>query len=154
IAAITAAILCATAMLLTLERSAWISVIVGLIVWLFLSARSAGVGRSARQWRAALVVGVFGLLIGIGFLTVTDVDATVAARAQEISTAVQGKDVSFAWRVQKWRGTTVMVARRPVWGWGPGQYVLYQYPFTDLCSYPGNSLRTERDYVWKYGAAF
>jgi hypothetical protein len=56
-AAIAAAILCAVGLVLCLERSAWIAVAVGLLVWLFLAGRSATATRNVRpmgQWRATL----------------------------------------------------------------------------------------------------
>jgi O-antigen ligase len=152
IAAIAAAILCGIALLLTLERSAWIAVTLGLLVWLLLNNRTAD--QPGRQWRATLVVAACGLLVAVGFFAVTGVDAILADRAQDISAAVQGRDHSFAWRVQKWRGTAVMAAQKPVWGWGPGQYVLYQYAYTHLSSYPGNTPRTVREDIRRFGPAF
>jgi O-antigen ligase/polysaccharide polymerase Wzy-like membrane protein len=154
IAAIAAAILCAAGLLLCLERSAWIAAAVGLLVWLFLAGWSAPSPHSRRWWRAALAVAGCGLLVGAGFFAVSDVNAVVADRAREIPTALHGQDQNFAWRVQKWRGTVVMAARRPVWGWGPGQYVLHQYPYTHISSYPGTSPAAEREELRRYGASF
>jgi O-antigen ligase len=132
VAAIAAAILCAVGLLLSQERSAWVAAVVGLLVWLYLAGRAASAVRRRWSWRATLVVATTGLLVAAGFLAVTDVDAIVAERAQKIAAATQGRDSSFAWRVQKWRGTTAMAVRRPVWGWGPGQFVLNQRAYTGI----------------------
>jgi O-antigen ligase len=150
--AIAAAILCAAGLFLTLERSAWIAAGVGLLVWLSLSGRSAE--RRKQNWRAALAVAACALLVAVGFFAATGVTAAVVNRAGEIATAAQGQDRSLAWRVQKWRGTAAMAMHKPVWGWGPGQYVLYQYPYTHLCSYPGNTPRGVREEIRRFGAGF
>jgi putative inorganic carbon (HCO3(-)) transporter len=150
-AAVPAAILAASGLLLGLERSAWIAIGFGMLVWLFLSNRAAP--RSAQNWRPALVVAVCGLLVAAGVFAVTGVGAAVTDRARKLPEAWRGRDSSFAWRVQKWRGTVAMAAQRPVWGWGPGQYVLYQYPFTHIGSYPGHAPRTVREDVRRYGAS-
>jgi putative inorganic carbon (hco3(-)) transporter len=63
-----------------------------------------------------------------------------------VTAAIEGKDRSFTWRVQKWRGAAAMVAERPVWGWGPGQYVLYQQSYTHIG-------RPRRE-ILQYGASF
>ena len=127
---------CSTPPWLTQERSAWIAVAIGLLVLFFLSNRSAR--HADRSWRATLAIAVFGLLIAVAFLAITNVDAIVSDRAQDISKAAHGRDSSFAWRVQKWRGTAAMIARRPFWGWGPGQFVLYQLDYTHLGSTPAD----------------
>lgn len=136
IAAIAAAIMCGAGLLLTQERSAWIAVSIGLLVWFFLSNRSAR--HADRNWRATLAVAAFGLLVAVAFLAITNVDAIVSNRAQDISKAAHGQDSSFAWRVQKWRGTAAMIARRPLVGWGPGQFVLHQLAYTRLGSPPAD----------------
>jgi O-antigen ligase len=78
------------------------------------------------------VLGISAMVIVIGFLSATGVDALVARRSRDLSAAARGRDTSFAWRVQKWRGAAKMAAERPVWGWGPGQYVLHQHAYTRL----------------------
>jgi putative inorganic carbon (HCO3(-)) transporter len=139
IAAMAAAIMCGAGLLLTQERSAWIAVATGLLVWFFLSNRSA---RPAdRSWRATLAVAAFALLVAVGFLSITNLDAIVSNRAQAISAAAQGRDRSFAWRVQKWRGTAAMIAHRPLWGWGPGEFVLHQLSYTHLGALPADVRR-------------
>jgi O-antigen ligase len=151
-AAIAAAILCAAGLLLALERSAWIATGVGLLVWLFLANKSAP--HPERNWPATLVIAACGLLVGTGFFVVTGVGAVVAHRAQEISAAARGRDSSFAWRVQKWQGTVAMVARRPIWGWGTGQYVLQQLAYTHTGSHHGNRIHTQRELLRRSGASF
>jgi O-antigen ligase len=145
-AAIAAAILCGVGLLLSLERSAWVAAAVGLLAWLCLAGRSKSAVRRRGSWRATLVVTASALLVAAGFLAVTDVDAIVANRARTISAAAEGQDRSFAWRVQKWRGTAAMAAVRPVWGWGLGQFVLDQHDFTHI-----GRLREETRH---YGASF
>src|SRR5205085_717878 len=103
---------------------------------------------------ATLVVGAAGLMVAAGFFAVSDVDAIVTHRAREVSTAIQGRDHNFAWRVQKWRGAAAMVAQRPLWGWGTGQFVLHQYAYTHISSYPKTDPRTERAEIRRYGASF
>jgi putative inorganic carbon (HCO3(-)) transporter len=131
-AAIAAAILCATGLLLCLERSAWVATAVGLLVWIALTGLSAGPASSRRQWRAPLAVAAAGVLVTVGFFAATGVHAVAAERAAEFSEALRGKDRSFTWRVEKWRSAAAMTADRPLWGWGPGQFVLNQYPYNQL----------------------
>jgi O-antigen ligase len=144
--AIAAAILGAIGLLLCLERSAWIAAVVGLLVCLFLGGRSTLVASTRRSWRGVLVVLAASLLISSGFFALTGMPAAVADRARHIQTAVQGQDPSFAWRVAMWRGAARMVAQRPLWGWGPGQFVLHQATYTHL-GRPGMEVR-------EYGASF
>ena len=79
-----------------------------------------------------MAVGLTCLLVAFGFFYSSGVDALVVPRVQGIPTVVKGHDTSFSWRVQKWRGAAVMALRRPVWGWGPGQFVLHQSSYTHL----------------------
>jgi putative inorganic carbon (hco3(-)) transporter len=146
IAAITAAILCGVGLLLCLERSAWIATCVSLLIWLCLAGPSMIDLRRARRAGAVFAITAIIVVGAVGFVAAAGVDALVAGRAHEVSTALEGRDFSFAWRVQKWRGTVAMVARRPVWGWGPGQFVLEQYPYTHL-GLPADEVR-------RYGASF
>ena len=118
----------------------------GLFVGRYLTIRFAPASRTRRSWQPNLVLAASGLLIAAGFFVTTDVDALVADRSQTIVSAMQGRDDSFAWRVQKWRGAAVMALRRPVWGWGPGQFVLHQSSYTHLGA-PGEAVRS-------FGASF
>jgi putative inorganic carbon (HCO3(-)) transporter len=130
--AIAAAVWCGIGLLLCLERSAWIGVAVGLVVWRLAQTLTPGTAPMRRSWRPALAVLLTGVVVAIGFFSVTGVHALVADRARDLSKAVRGQDRSFSWRVQKWEGTAAMVAKRPAWGWGTGQYVLRQAAFTRL----------------------
>jgi putative inorganic carbon (hco3(-)) transporter len=144
IAAIAAAVLCAAGLLLSQQRSAWISVAVGILVMFFL--RNWSQPGPVGQWRATVAVAATGLLVAVGFLAVTDAGTIISRRAEDISAAAHGQDASFAWRVRKWRGTAAMVAQRPILGWGPGQFVLNQLAFTHLGS--------PVDHVRQHGASF
>jgi putative inorganic carbon (hco3(-)) transporter len=146
LAAIAGAVWCAIGLLLCLERSAWIAAAAGLGVLLLLRERRAPHARAARSWKPALVLALSGMLIVIGFFVTSDVDALVAHRARQFSTAVRGEDRSFNWRLAKWRGAAAMARDRPFLGWGPGHFVLYQHPYTHL----GLS---QQD-VYQFGASF
>ena len=146
LASITAAVWCAIGLVICLERSAWIAVAVGvalgLLLWL-------GVARSVAlrgSWRPAMAVVLPSLLVTFVFFYASGVNAVVVPRAREISTAVQGHDTSFSWRVRKWRGAAAMARQRPIWGWGPGQFVLQQSRFTHLGLSRGD--------VRRFGASF
>src|SRR5207302_1225577 len=76
---------------------------VGLFVGRYLTLRFAPASRTRRAWQPNLVLAASGLLIAAGFFVTTDVDALVADRSQTIVSAMQGRDDSFDWRVQKWR---------------------------------------------------
>jgi O-antigen ligase len=128
--AIVAVVLCGIGLLFCLDRTAWAGTLVGTLVWLVLAGPPLLVAHSGRSRRPSLVLAASLLLIAAGFVSTTHVDALVANRSQQIMSAMRGRDESFAWRVQKWRGTLAMVARRPVWGWGPGQFVLHQEAYT------------------------
>jgi O-antigen ligase len=146
IAAIAAAVLGAVGLLLSLERSAWIAAAAGLLVWLFLAERTAPRARSRGAWRLGAAFAAGGLLVVLAFFAVTGVDAVVAGRAQQISAATAGRDPSFNERLSKWRGAAAMVAKQPLWGWGPGQFVLHQYAYTRLGIPP--------ELIRPYGASF
>jgi O-antigen ligase len=146
IAAIAAAVLGAVGLLLSLERSAWIAAAAGLLVWLFLAERTAPRARSRGSWRLGAAFAAGGLLVGLAFFAVTGVDAVVAGRARQISAATAGRDPSFNERLSKWRGAAAMVARQPLWGWGPGQFVLHQRAYTRLGIPP--------ELIRPYGASF
>jgi O-antigen ligase len=134
--AITAAIWCAIGLVACMERSAAIAVGVGLAVALGLTLALTPVRRrrrgAAASWRPRLVAVATCLVVFGGFFYSTDVNAIVLRRSRDISAAMHGRDASFAWRVQKWQGAAAMAARRPVLGWGPGQFVLQQSRFTHL----------------------
>jgi O-antigen ligase len=148
--AVAAVSWCVIGLLLSMERSAWtatgVGLAVGFLVWQTSSRRTAPAAGSARSWRPGLVVAAVCLLVAAAFFSSTDVSAVVAPRAADIRTAIQGRDHSFNWRVQKWRGAAAMALRRPVWGWGPGQFVLQQSRFTHL--------GLTRDEVRRDGASF
>jgi hypothetical protein len=146
IAAIAAAVLGAVGLLLSLERSAWIAAAAGLLVWLFLAERTAPRARSRGAWRLGAAFAAGGLLVVLAFFAVTGVDAVVAGRAQQLSAATAGRDPSFNERLSKWRGAAAMVAKQPLWGWGPGQFVLHQYAYTRLGIPP--------ELIRPYGASF
>lgn len=154
--ATAAAAMSAIGLALCLERSAWIASVAGLAVLYALHA-TTGSTRGAcaveresvprrRPTAFAAVMAAGGILLLFTFFAATGVDALVAERARQIPTALQRRDDSFEWRVRKWRGTTRMAMARPVFGWGPGQFVLNQDRFTGL----GMS----RDLVISYGASF
>jgi putative inorganic carbon (HCO3(-)) transporter len=132
LAATAAVIGCGFGLMISLERSAWIAVTVGLTVGLLLAARASDWEWTRQSWRPSLAVAATCLLVAAGFFFVSDVDAVVAQRSRQLAAAVHGQDQSFAWRVRKWRGAAAMVAARPGWGWGPGRFVLYQEPYTHL----------------------
>jgi O-antigen ligase len=132
LAATVAVIGCGFGLLISLERSAWIAVTVGLTVGFLLAARTSDWARAHSSLRPSLVVVATCLLVAAGFFYVSDVDAVVARRSRQITAAIHGQDQSLAWRVQKWRGAARMVAARPVWGWGPGRFVLFQEPYTHV----------------------
>jgi O-antigen ligase len=129
-AAIAAAILGGVGLLLCRERGPWVAAAVGVLVWVLLAGRAAAPLRAPRQRRATLIVAATGLLVAIGFFVVTGVHVLVADRSRTMAAAVRGQDLSFAWRVEKWRGAMRMAAERPLWGWGPGQFVLHQAAYT------------------------
>src|SRR5262249_13152288 len=145
-AASVGAILAAAALVLCLERSSWIATGVGLLTLLSLTGRCAAATQLRRFRRMALIVGTLGLLAVAGFLVGSGVRGRVVERAGSIASAVQGKSSTFNWRVQKWRGAAAMAIERPLWGWGPGQYVLREYRYTHLGSPP--------EEVRRFGASF
>lgn len=128
LAATAAAVWCGAGLLLCLERSSWVAVVVSFLMWLFLFTWCA-TPSPGRRWLTPLAIATCGMLVTAGLFAVTRAGPFVAARVRSTG---KPQDPSFDWRIQKWRGTAVMAAERPVWGWGPGQYVLNQYPYTHI----------------------
>src|SRR5262249_7079437 len=101
LAAVAGAVWSAIGLLLCLERSASSAAAAGLAALLLRRERRAPRPRAARNWKSALVLPLSGLLIVAGFFVTSDVDALVARRARQFSTAVHGEDRSFNWRLEK-----------------------------------------------------
>jgi O-antigen ligase len=124
IAAQTALILTAPALVLAQTRSSWIGALVALAVLGYLSYSSMPPGSLARHRHrivapVVIVVGALGL-----FLVASQTLPMVRARAATLGNAT--RDPSLGWRVEMWKGAWQLIRERPLFGWGIGTFPLEQ----------------------------
>ncbi len=116
-----ALILAVAALLLTLNRSAWIGTAAGLTLLGALVLRSHGGGRDLmRQKHQILLPGL--LIVGAvgAFFLLTATGGSVFARLLTLGSA--GADATFRWRTDMWSAATQMFASSPIFGWGIGSF--------------------------------
>ncbi len=109
-------------LVLTKSRSAWAAMALGLVLLGWLSRREWAIRAGSPPWAASWSsrwvwgswiiagVGLGGVLLAIGLTGV--VDWEVFSEAWK----------SFSYRLQYWQGAGQIIAERPLWGCGPGQF--------------------------------
>jgi O-antigen ligase len=123
------ALLLAVALAMTRSRSAWIGTLVGaacLVMWRLAALRQAqrrrtesigsGPRRLGSRTRLAAIVALSMVVLGGG---------AIAVRPQLLEPAMR----SFQVRLDYWRATCAMIADRPCWGCGPGNFGEYYTPY-------------------------
>jgi O-antigen ligase len=129
------AILASLGLILTQCRSAWAGGLAGLVLLITLVSRSRARCGSLPGGRAAATAGMSGayillalVLSGViifGFGPGSDV---IRHRVRMVGDAARGDDSSFNWRLAKWREALVLIAARPLAGWGLGSYPFHPAP--------------------------
>lgn len=128
IAAQSAAVLACAGLLLAQTRSAWIGLLVGLVVLAALSAWTRERGRSGSGNRRAVLVPLVLLVAATGlFLILSRTAPQIGDRAATL-TALD-RDASWNERLIAWKGALAMIRERPLTGWGIGAYPVAQAGF-------------------------
>jgi O-antigen ligase len=118
-----------TALLISQARSAWIGAVAGLVVLAILTLVAASRTRSGLRGKHETVLPLVLIAVAAGFfLMLWPQTAHVFSRATSISkfTAVD----TWLSRQHTWNGALKMIAARPVFGHGMGQYPVVQNHFT------------------------
>ena len=116
------------ALILSFSRAAWISLALGLIVYIIIRLRI--------KFRYILLT--FGLVIGIFFTFKWEILDALEKNKQDSSAdmiehvqsiANISSDASNLERINRWQSAIRMYKERPVFGWGPGTYQFLYAPF-------------------------
>jgi len=132
IAARVILVLTVVTLLVTPTRSSWIGALAGMALFGVLAVRHMTRGvRHLREHRHRVVYPVVALGGALALmLWMSDVTERAAARAQTLAVASRGEDMSLGWRLNHWSAAIRAVARRPLVGYGLGNWVLQQHAFT------------------------
>ena len=116
------------ALALSVNRSSWMGAAVSLVVFVGLTLYARAGERwtiQPRRLLAAVMLCAFGML-----LLAAPAARPVRARMRSLTTVTRGKEWSVEWRLATWRGALMMAEKRPLQGWGIGEYPARHFAFT------------------------
>jgi O-antigen ligase len=116
------------ALALSVNRSTWMGAAVSLVVFLGLVLYA----RAGERWQLQprRVISAF-MLCAIAMLLFAAPQARpVRARMRSLTTVTRGKEWSVEWRLATWRGALMMAKKKPLQGWGIGEYPARHFAFT------------------------
>jgi len=128
------AILMVGALLATQVRTAWVASFFSLVTLAFLALRPVATQStkniSMNNLKHLVVWPVMFVMIAGGFVySMNTVNQNVGGRAATVTSL--GKDATFQHRIQtEWSAAAKMIAEKPLTGWGPNLYSVYQSKFT------------------------
>jgi len=113
------------------NRSAWLGLVVSLVVFAVLAAVVARSRVQAPRVRAGAFIPAILLLVAVlGVVGLSPDRDTVFARIQSAGSAGGNAHDSLHWRKGVWAGTRQMIAEKPLLGWGTGSFPAVHQPFT------------------------
>ncbi|MFP4556829.1 MAG: O-antigen ligase family protein [Bacteroidales bacterium] len=116
------------ALLLSYSRAAWLSLVIGMGVWVLIKLRI--------KLRTIVITGAIGIVLLFTFYEVimwrlerntTDSSGNLSEHIQSIYNI--RSDASNLERINRWDAALDMFMERPLFGWGPGTYQFLYAPF-------------------------